>query len=549
MTDDGDDDLWEADPSQSNDQSTSSHNDDLNLSSNPFAKQVEKHPSSDQLSNHSIAPVDQVTDQSTTNQSNAQSPDHSTANPPNDQSADQSAKRDTVITMTSDGLKRKRKTEDVEAAKQRKLNPPIASFDKQPFTHSNNQSNSSSKNFPFEEMNVSDKQEIQTVIFNHFVPNARYPPSNQLPGPQPRSMTRAELSLLHNGDYWVCEKSDGERALLFIHKKSQAVYSVDRKFDLSRMVSSFAPILLKLFAQNGDTLLDAELIKQHLSANQTISFYSIFDVVVFDGLRVADWNFGGEWDESNQSDGSGRMDVIMNKVRAPYKQLVDSCLQNPSDPSGETVRSMDQHFKMVVKEFVAKHHVDRIIDRVSVRPGQFFNEYQYSHGGRTNSNDGLIFTPDRDDYFNKKIPLLKWKWPDLNTIDFKVCRPFYEKGKGLVLHVRANCRTPDSHFQAGDVVFDYIPAEKLDREGMELIKEIQNARNPNGHSVESAIVECGYSKIDSQWHLKHIRWDKSQPNFQTTVIGTIKSICDDIGREDIKQACKKVRFNYRRKRT
>ena len=39
---------------------------------------------------------------------------------------------------------------------------------------------------------------------------------NRFPGAQPVSFTKDSLALLESMDFWVCEKSDGVRVLIFI---------------------------------------------------------------------------------------------------------------------------------------------------------------------------------------------------------------------------------------------------------------------------------------------------------------------------------------------
>lgn len=43
----------------------------------------------------------------------------------------------------------------------------------------------------------------------------------RFPGAQPVSFTRDSLALLENMDFWVCEKSDGVRVLVFIVMNGQ----------------------------------------------------------------------------------------------------------------------------------------------------------------------------------------------------------------------------------------------------------------------------------------------------------------------------------------
>ena len=65
-------------------------------------------------------------------------------------------------------------------------------------------------------------------------PNVRFPSSlfTRFPGSQPVSFLRKHLNLLLSEDYYVCEKSDGLRLLLFFpepHKYNRAAFLIDRE--------------------------------------------------------------------------------------------------------------------------------------------------------------------------------------------------------------------------------------------------------------------------------------------------------------------------------
>jgi len=89
-----------------------------------------------------------------------------------------------------------------------------------------------------------------------------------------------------------------------------------------------------------------------------------------------------------------------------------------------------------------------------------------------------------------------------------------------------------------DIVFDHI--RQMDEKTAAFVAEL---RRKGG---ASAVVECGYSRSDSDWHIKCVRWDKSNSNFLTTVVATMKAIMDDLQSAEIVQACKKNKFQYRR---
>lgn len=57
---------------------------------------------------------------------------------------------------------------------------------------------------------IKDHLERHLATLCHVSGRARFP------GAQPVSFTRDSLALLENLDFWVCEKSDGVRVLIFI---------------------------------------------------------------------------------------------------------------------------------------------------------------------------------------------------------------------------------------------------------------------------------------------------------------------------------------------
>jgi hypothetical protein len=77
----------------------------------------------------------------------------------------------------------------------------------------------------------------------------------QLPGPLPASVTKRDLNALKTNSYFVCEKSDGERMMLFADKRR--LFLVDRKYTFVEVI---APDLAQLLAPSGPTLLDSELL-------------------------------------------------------------------------------------------------------------------------------------------------------------------------------------------------------------------------------------------------------------------------------------------------
>ena len=412
---------------------------------------------------------------------------------------------------------------------------------------------------------------FRDCLLGHFFPGRQsYPSSAQssLPGPLPQSLTRRDLVKLEQGHYWVCEKSDGERAILLLHHSSRTAVLVDRSWACRTMRPPYSHLLTDLLAPHGDTVIDAELLEIDAGVEDgregceerrgALYRVSMFDVLAIDGEDVSGRLFGGQWSATGVSDDSGRMDLIIKRIQQPYKDLIrtartafaDAKAQHTPPPHPPLLPppllELDAHLDLFTKTFVAKHHIDSILRNISHAPNPaspFFSLHTYrTSRGLFNLNDGLIFTPDRASYHCREAPLLKWKWPDLNTVDFVVEAPFRAVGdKGMPLlcagHVRDG-RKGGGGVRVEDVVFDTV--KEVDEVSAGLLQEVAR------RGVERCVVECGYSRVDGEWHVKAVRWDKAKSNFLTTVVSTVKAAMDDLQSSDIVAACKKNKLQYRR---
>ena len=412
---------------------------------------------------------------------------------------------------------------------------------------------------------------FRDCLLAHFFPGrSSFPPSAQssLPGPLPQSLSRRDLAQLEQGHYWVCEKSDGERAILLLHRSTRKAVLVDRAWSCRLMRAPHGELLTDLLAPHGDTVIDAELLEiergvedgreggEDRERRGALYRVSMFDVVTVDGEDVSGRLFGGQWSTAGISDDSGRMDVILKRIQQPYKDHIKAARtdftqakaqQPPTSPPLPLppTLELDNHFDLFTKTFVAKHHIDAILKNISHSPNPaspFFLHHVYRTSRGTNLNDGLIFTPDRASYHCREAPLLKWKWPDLNTVDFVVEAPFRGVGeKGLPLLCAGpvrDARKGSGGVRVEDVVFDHV--KEVDEVSAGYLQEVAR------RGVERAVVECGYSRVDGEWHVKAVRWDKAKSNFLTTVVATVKAIMDDLQSNDIVAACKKNKFQYRR---
>eukprot|EP00954_Amorphochlora_amoebiformis_P006681 522871-Amorphochlora_amoeboformis.AAC.2 len=120
----------------------------------------------------------------------------------------------------------------------------------------------------------------------HELCGARFNPRRRrMPGPLPQPVTRANLRLLRSEDYWVAEKSDGDRYMLFYASSGhqRGCYLIGRKTLLLRIPGTF---FNEMFGHH-DCLLDGELVYETQNDVKRHA-YLVFDAVTYNGRNVGD---------------------------------------------------------------------------------------------------------------------------------------------------------------------------------------------------------------------------------------------------------------------
>jgi hypothetical protein len=239
----------------------------------------------------------------------------------------------------------------------------------------------------------------------------------KLPGPLPHTMNRASLPTIANG-YWVCEKTDGARTLLFV-SPSHGSYLVDRSFDFFELDDSHG-VFKTALSKEGPTLLDCELVRNvHgapapmvlQAAKETGPFLMCaFDAVMFNGLPLAAKPLLGRISHLGQA---------RDAVAAELREAADR---------GAAVTLP---FTLASKLFVPAYQMERVMgmfEAVDVRGDRHYCFNNKDKAIKT-LNDGLIFTPNDNSYSmqqSPELPIYKWKWPGMNTVDFLLKRPWFD---------------------------------------------------------------------------------------------------------------------------
>jgi mRNA guanylyltransferase len=316
--------------------------------------------------------------------------------------------------------------------------------------------------------------------------------------------------LLHS--YYVCEKSDGMRYLLYCSKDTdgaEVTYLIDRRNDFWLVKDLHFPIpgddTFRHFHTN--TLIDGELVVDKVPhGHQQIDVkYLVFDCLVLDGNIL----MGRTLDK--------RLAYFKERVMGPYKEVYRRF--------PEEIQYLP--FVIEMKQMQFSYHLEHMFRQILPN---------LPHG-----NDGLIFTCRESEYKHGTDPhILKWKPEAENSVDFRlslefpVCQPDeLDRAEGVFEPY------PD---------YDALPAATLlvhvgDREGdrpfaslhllekeWEAMKSLSVSQN---QPLNDRIAECFMDPATKKWKFMRWRDDKEKPNHVSTVESVIESIEDGVSEREL----------------
>ena len=145
--------------------------------------------------------------------------------------------------------------------------------------------------------NVVARLEMRlSEVENQHLPHLQYhcwqcikPEGGQgFPGSMPVSFSRRHFDTLKTSEYFISEKTDGIRYMLFI--TPQLTYMIGRKFDF--YILDF-PHLTEAFGQKGNTLIDGELVEtlSRDGGSKTTLTFMMFDLIYYRGMSIGNASF------------------------------------------------------------------------------------------------------------------------------------------------------------------------------------------------------------------------------------------------------------------
>ncbi|KAI8924048.1 mRNA capping enzyme, catalytic domain-containing protein [Entophlyctis helioformis] len=333
---------------------------------------------------------------------------------------------------------------------------------------------------------------------------------NRFPGAQPVSFAAAHIQELHREDYYVSEKADGVRCIMFAAGPSNhrpfggETYLIDRKNDYYRLDLALPVPGSSSSGRDSDirfhsnTLLDGELVLEAKKDKVTGAehhelFYMFFDAMVMDGKYLCDRPY------------NKRLAYLRQDIVKPYMELSQ---RMPQYTSGHP-------FRMIQKRVQFSYGIDVV-----------FNQMQ----GYNHKTDGVIFTSVVAPYtLGTCSKMLKWKPSDENTVDFKVLSArSTPDGPEYRIGIMEN---GDRHSDFGVLTLDDHLAQEW------------AARPPVGR-----IVECRYDPDwPGRWRFSRFRDDKTTANHVSTYNSIMQSIADNVDKDTLITAAPSIRSAWKQR--
>lgn len=320
---------------------------------------------------------------------------------------------------------------------------------------------------------------------------------DRFPGSQPMSFGLRDLDKLETQDYWVCEKSDGVRVLLFINTtNAQTVYLIDRHNcyrELSGLVFPHHATPSELLR---NTIVDGELvIDVDPRTRQETHRLLAFDCLVVDNENVMSKPLEKRY---------GRLkDWFYRpyaKMMRDYPHMADS-----------------QPFHIKIKGVRPSYHVEKVFTE---------DIPALQHG-----NDGLIYTCSTTPYVTATDNhIIKWKPPSENSIDFKLIlrfpplqsqpsEPDFQAKPFFALHVYCGDERGVPRYEPYDEM--YVTDEEW--------KHMKAARE----QFDDRIVEVHWDTVGNHWRMMRFRDDKPNGNYRNVVENIIQSIAEGVEKDTL----------------
>ncbi|KAK2811114.1 hypothetical protein FQN50_002450 [Emmonsiellopsis sp. PD_5] len=343
------------------------------------------------------------------------------------------------------------------------------------------------------------------------------------PGAQPVSFAARHLQELQREDYYVCEKTDGIRCLMYFARGDpesdtpEIHYLIDRKNDYRYVPGLHFPLPDDESFQSFhvDTIVDGELVNDvYDDGREEMKFY-VFDCLVLDGTSLMHRTL------------DKRLAYFKEKVLKPYNAMYKKY------PSEKQHRAFAVEDKSTQLSYATEMMFREIIPNVK----------------RIHGNDGLIFTCRSTPYkLGTDEHILKWKPPQENTVDFRMRLDFPfvspdedDEADGITEPYRDYDALPTCHLFVTVTKNEYRHYGTMHVTDVEW-EELKSMQKP----LDDTIVEC-YMDEQNRWRYMRLREDKDDGNHISTVESVMESIQDHVGEADLIRAAPAIKTAWKRR--
>ena len=352
----------------------------------------------------------------------------------------------------------------------------------------------------------SFRQEVATLLGRDSI---------AFPGAQPVSFAAKHLLELQKQDYYVCEKSDGIRCLMYLTNDGprEVTYLIDRKNEYYYVPGLHFPLPGEDQLFHIGTLIDGELVNDKLP-NGTIQMkYLVFDCMVLEGTNLMPRTL------------DKRLAYFRDKVYNPYQALYKKY--------PEEIQYLP--FIVEFKSMQLSYGIEMMFRDVLPH---------LPHG-----NDGLIFTCKNTPYkCGTDEHILKWKDEKDNSVDFVLSFDWptlspdsEDECEGRTSPFPDYSSMPAFNLKVNGGGNDYIQYGTMHVEPQEWedLKAL-------GEPLDERIVECVQDK-QNRWRFLRFRDDKKDANHISTVQSVMESIQDKISEMDLISNAKKIRDEWKKR--
>jgi hypothetical protein len=307
------------------------------------------------------------------------------------------------------------------------------------------------------------------------------------PGSMPVTFGRRHTSTVMNNNYMISEKTDGVRYMFLISQ--EGAFIINRSYNFYKV--GFDSLKESFAKENTSTLLDGELVRHHDGR----VIFLVFDVVAINGVPYYQEGFAKRYQD------------IGTYVIAPYRKWKDVAGNSSGLP-----------FDMMQKIFHKKDYIEAFFQKiVTIGKDKYYKDEKRFH-----KTDGIIITPTTPYALRKAVTLFKWKYAELQSIDF-TCVQGEDPG-----HFHLRCGVDGDNEQ--ECYYTTFPPEDLQRLKADWERHHRNSNR--------AIIECTYDTRAGIWRYYAMRPDKNVPNFITTMCDTWTGIAENVTENELIRAIK-----------